>query len=57
MRSNGEIIDKEAVFKQYIDAISEEYSAFILDCHRPEIYQLSLGYLAARVTVVVRRKV
>ncbi|MCR3921206.1 MAG: VIT and VWA domain-containing protein [Firmicutes bacterium] len=43
----GEFREKEEAFKEYDHAIRQGDSAFLLESHRPDIFQLSLGNIAA----------
>ncbi|HEX2947592.1 MAG TPA: VIT domain-containing protein [Clostridia bacterium] len=49
----GEFREKEEAFREYDKAIRKGDSAFLLESHRPDIFQVSLGNIAAGEAVSI----
>jgi|GEM_PF-1063644 len=49
----GEFREKEEAFREYDNAVRNGDSAFLLESHRPDIFQVSLGNVAAGETVSI----
>lgn len=50
----GEFKEKEEAFKEYDTAVRSGDSAFLLESHRPDIFQLSLGNIVKDEVVSIR---
>ncbi len=52
-RIQGEFREKEEAFREYDRAVRKGDSAFLFESHRPDIFQVSLGNIAAGETVSI----
>jgi len=50
----GQVLEREAAFERYDDAMERGDGAFLLDEHRPDVFQASIGNLPPGREVLVR---